>query len=185
MLWVTSPIGKAFTVKPTKGLDLIISLLAHFISIAMATFTCLSSNAHFNQMLPPHFSMSLKCIVNLQPSPDESDNRAYSLTGVLPSPTHTNIPRFKAVRCDVWTFPLSSFIFILFDYHRPIFILSFYYTVISSQSPLRRRRGCTKANWRACWTVCLSIGTQLGLPVTKPSFISWVQAREGRQYKLI
>lgn len=50
-------------IKTTKGLDLIISLLAHFISIAMATFSCLSSNAHFNQIFPPHFSMSQNCVV--------------------------------------------------------------------------------------------------------------------------
>lgn len=41
--------------KLLKGLDLIISLLAHFISIAMATFSCLSSNAHFNQIFPHSF----------------------------------------------------------------------------------------------------------------------------------
>lgn len=49
--WITST-GKAFTVKPTKGSDLRTSLLGHFITIAMATFTCLCSSAHFNQMLP-------------------------------------------------------------------------------------------------------------------------------------
>lgn len=63
ILWITFPIGSALTVKTTKGLDLIISLLVHFISIAMATFSCLSSNAHFNQIFPPHFSMSQNCVV--------------------------------------------------------------------------------------------------------------------------
>lgn len=46
--------------KLLKGLDLIISLLAHFISIAMATFSCLSSNAPFNQIFPHSFLCALQ-----------------------------------------------------------------------------------------------------------------------------
>lgn len=86
--------------KLLKGLDLIISLLAHFISIAMATFSCLSSNAHFNQIFPPHFSMSQNCVVKFTTKSDESDNASYNLMGNLPPPTHITI---LIETCNYWT----------------------------------------------------------------------------------
>lgn len=75
------------TARPTKGLDLITSLLEHFISIAMVTSACLCGNALFNQMLPFFFSRSPNCIVKFTTSPGESDNAAYGLACL--ASTHT------------------------------------------------------------------------------------------------